>query len=200
MHQPTHTMRTEEVLLTELHHRFYNSLQVISSLAGRLMRIDLPPADRQQVAAELQERVATVGGLHRLLGRPQGGDLAPVCVELCRALASAYSREDARIDLFVQCPPVGAAAARGILLMLSELVTNAMKHTVADFPLSITVELLGKIDAYELSVVSAGRSRVDEPSRRPRVASELAEMLGGVLAVETACPYAVRVTLPRSCG
>ena len=190
----------QEVVLTELHHRFYNSLQVISSLAGGLMRSDLQPADQRRAAAELQQRVAVIGGLHRLLAQPQGGDLKPVCDDLCRTLASAFAREDARISVSVRCTATDASTARGLLLMVAELVTNAMKHTLPEFPLSIDVDLTGRIEAYELKVISAGVGRGAAPPGRPRVASELAELFGGSLAVETDRPYAVRVSLPRSCA
>ena len=201
MHQTAgHNIGVEEVLLTELHHRFYNSLQVISSLAGGLTRADLQPADQRLAAVELQQRVAVIAGLHRFLAQPQPGTLKAVCDDLCQTLASAFDREDARIGVSVRCPSANTSTARGLLLMLAELVTNAMKHTHPAFPLSIDVELTGGAATYDLKVTSAGRDRGGDPSRRPRVASELADRLGGILAVDPGCSHVVRVSLPRSCA
>ena len=87
----------------------------------------------------------------------KGCNLKPVRDDLCQILASAFAREDARFGVSVRCPSADASIARGLLLMLAELVTNAMKHTRPGFPLSIDAELLDDSATFDLKVTCPGR-------------------------------------------
>lgn len=66
----------------------------------------------------------------------------------------------------VSCLPAGCPRADDVALVVSELVTNAVLHSVAGLPggtVAIRVELQG--DAVAISVVDAGPRSV--PARRP---------------------------------
>ncbi|OUD00094.1 ATP-binding protein [Streptosporangium minutum] len=66
----------------------------------------------------------------------------------------------------VSCLPAGCPRADDVALVVSELVTNAVLHSVAGLPggtVAIRVELQG--DAVAISVVDAGPRPV--PARRP---------------------------------
>lgn len=184
-----------EVLLTELHHRFYNSLQVISSLAGGLARDGMCASNQRRAVDRLQSRIAVLGRLHRLLSEPHGTDLGRSCEVLCRTLASAFDREDALMRVVAPVGPVDAGVARGLLLLLSELVTNAMKHNSGDHPLQVSVEVSRSGECLDLVVTSSGHNRWGTAGGRPRVASELTERLGGVLTIAAGRKYVAHATL-----
>ncbi|MEG3177714.1 histidine kinase dimerization/phosphoacceptor domain -containing protein [Sphingomonas sp. RB3P16] len=188
-----------EVLITELHHRFYNSLQVISSLAGGLLRADLSALDQRRQAAELQERVVVIGQLYRLLSDKNETDFERSCEQLCEAVALVFAREDVRFRLAVDSGSIDAPSAEGLLLILTELVTNAIKHSVADAPILIEVDLAIKREGgYELTVKSPGDPRCGDDLRLPRVASQLARGLGGILTVDAKPKHVVHVQVPNS--
>lgn len=195
---PIRTDETQlhEVLITELHHRFYNSLQVLSSMANSLTRENLPTDAIRQTVTSLQRRIDIIGNLHRLLAEQHGADLGHSCASLCRTLAAAFDREDACLRLSVPPGTVDPSVGRGMMLMLAELVTNAMKHTPLQHPLSIDVTIVICDSEYELTVASCGQGRSVHGPTPPRVASQLADRFGGSLSIEVGARYVVQVRVP----
>jgi two-component sensor histidine kinase len=187
-----------EVLLIELHHRFYNSLQVISSLASRLTRGEMSSDMSRAAASQLQDRIFVLGKLHRLLAQPHGNNLKRSCEQLCRTLASAYDRDDVNLRLSLPTDPMSAGMCRGLMLMLAELVTNALKHAPLEVPLDLDVALTSSDLGYDLAVRSPGQADDVGLTVPPRVASQLAARFGGVLTVDTREGYRVHVTIPAN--
>lgn len=184
-------------LIDELHHRFYNSLQVISSLAGGLLRKDLAAPDHRHRALELQERVVVIGELYRLLSEKHGTHLERSCEQLCDAVALTFARKDVSFRLSIGSGSIDAQNADGMLLILTELITNAMKHSVACAPVLIEVDLaIHGNGGYNLAVTSPGDGRRGAV-KVPRIASQLALGLGGVLTVESKCKHVVHVQVPN---
>lgn len=188
-----------EVLIIEAHHRFFNSLQVITALANRLTRVGLPSEVLRLTAAEIVNRVSVLGEVHRLLARPHGLDLPTACETLCTTLASAYDRSDVKLHLSIPPLPMSASMSRGFMLLLSELTTNALKHSPIGVPFELDIILTGTASGYQLVVHSPRSSGGLNLTSKPRVASQLAMKLGGDLTIDTACGYLVRVSLPGEC-
>lgn len=195
-HLSSHVDELHEVLLIELHHRFYNSLQVISSLAGGLIRENASGSTSRRTALELQNRIAVIARLHRLLAEPQSEDLNQSCETLCRTLASAYDRCDLALQLSLPAVPMSSGHCRGFMLMLAELITNALKHAPADRPLKLEIELTSTTRGYELAVRNSGAHVASGCATAPRVGSQLASRFGGVLTADAHDGYNVRVTMP----
>lgn len=191
----SHRADMHEVLLIELHHRFYNSLQVISSLAGRLTRGETSDVSKL-AAAELQDRIGVLADLHRLLAEPHGDDLDVSCERLCRTLASAYDRRDVNLKMSLQTAPMSAGVCRGLMLMLAELMTNALKHAPSEIPLDLEIILRGSCQGYDLAVRSPSPEGRSASAMPPRIASQLAARFGGVLTADTRDGYNVHVTMP----
>jgi two-component sensor histidine kinase len=183
-----------EMLFRELHHRFYNSLQAISVMAGTTIRRGATP----EMLRALQDRIGALARIQRLLAEPVEANvsLAPACEALCADLLRAFDREDSlvevRMDAFGGDPIIG----RGILLLVVELVTNALKHARSGTPQRITISLAGAAKGFELVVRNTGSDATSAVAAKPAIAKSLARCLGGALAVRVGSDFEVRVALP----
>lgn len=178
-----------DLVLEELNHRFLNSLQIIATLAAVSPR-DGPVAPA--VGAKLSRLVGAIGALgqlHRLLARP-APPFEDGCAEVCAALTEAFGRR-VLLSMEVEDAPEDPRLSRGLLLLLTELVTNALKHGRGEV-LRLSVSLSRESRGWRLRVAS------DAPGQpgRPRVATALAEWLGGELSVVTDAGFAVSVAMP----
>jgi PAS domain S-box-containing protein len=135
-------LEAREVLLHEVNHRVKNSLQLVSSLLS-LQASRSADQDLRAGLAEARGRIGVVSQVHRRLyqagthGRID--DLASFLQELCDDTVAALDQEG-RISLEFAAPAdEGAGAERApidravpLALILSELVTNAVKYAFPD--------------------------------------------------------------------
>jgi two-component sensor histidine kinase len=185
----------QDVLLLELHHRFYNSLQILSAMTRGLVRSQVDSAPLHADAQRIQDRIAMLADLHRLLADPLrcSASLPAVCRDICERLQATFDRPDMRVTLSIARIEPATAPARGLILLLVELLTNAFKHGAKDGALA--VRLVAAKRGYRLVVHNLGPGRTI--ATLPRVATELAHCLGGTLAIDASNGYEVRVILPR---
>lgn len=94
--------------------------------------------------------------------------------------------------------PLSPELARSVLLILAELVTNAFKHSDAGASLELGIALAVLDDRWDLRVTSPGSGRIAGAAPPPRLASQLAASLGGMLEVQASCPFTVRVVAPMT--
>ena len=185
----------EDILLREMHHRFYNSLQVISSMASRMLR-ELPLGPIRVGIEDIQDRISILAQLHRLLAEPlvREGGLGLACEELCANLLLAFGRNDARLTFAVDRHPTPPMQARGIMLLVVELVTNALKHGAVDSDIMVSLE------RWQQGSLLIVRSETDKAvaACRPGIAAKLVESMGGTLSVTADDCFEVRVELPKS--
>lgn len=121
-------LREREVLLSEIHHRVKNNLQLVSSMLALQARSAGPEA--QHALAEGQRRIDSIALVHEQLYGSRnlsvvnfGQYIQALIPELCRGTAE---RIDVVLDLLdVELPPERAIPCG---LLVSELVTNALKH------------------------------------------------------------------------
>jgi two-component sensor histidine kinase len=122
----------KDLLMAEVHHRVKNSLQLVQGMLGLQARA----AAGSEAAAPLSEsaaRVRTIAALHDRLYRTNAGlevEVAPYLEGLAEDLrASVVSeREGRQIHLDVDAATWGAAEVTTLGLVLTELVTNALKY------------------------------------------------------------------------
>ncbi|MGE0383776.1 MAG: sensor histidine kinase [Gammaproteobacteria bacterium] len=122
------------VLLDEIHHRVKNNLQVISSL------LSLQSARAPQLRAALlesQARIRAMVLIHELLYEKQEFsrlDLAEYVRRLSALLLASLSVPRERVALRLDLQPVMLDLNRAVScgLLLSELLTNALKHAFPD--------------------------------------------------------------------
>lgn len=120
----------QTALLHELDHRVKNNLQLISSLMMMQARRAADPAVKAVVDGML-ERLNAVATVHRRLFRSEdvrGFDLSEFVGDLVSDLAYAAGRPELTFDLRLTAVQVPAAKATSLALLISELVTNAIRH------------------------------------------------------------------------
>jgi two-component sensor histidine kinase len=191
--------RDEFVLIRELTHRHFNGLQVIASAISRCGR-EPTLAQTQARLADLEERIAAHASLHRLLSdAPLPGLLETHCLALCFNLLRIFARED--VTPYVQIDGVELSAVQAFLtsLLVAELVTNALKHSLAQEDggtIWIDMRCVQQCEV-ELTVCDSSASSLGERAiHQPRIATALAQILSGRIDVLRDDGYVTRVRFP----
>jgi two-component sensor histidine kinase len=130
------SLAEKEVLLKEVHHRVKNNLQVISSLL-HLQSKQIKDPEALGMFLESQYRVRSMALVHERLY--QSEDLSGVnAAEYFRDLASylhrSYGATSSQVSLKVDVDPIslGIDVAIPCGLIISELVSNSLKHAFPD--------------------------------------------------------------------
>lgn len=159
------SLRDKEVLLQEIHHRVKNNLQVISSLLYHQSTRE----DDDRVTAALNEsrdRIQAMGLIHEQLY--QSDDLRHIdgvgyLKRITDSLSAAYLGRDSEVVITTrgQAPAIDLETAMPIGIIVSELVTNALKYAFNGRGHGhVTVELTGASDPsgtdYEITVSDDG--------------------------------------------
>ena len=203
------SLREKEALLREIHHRVKNNLQIVCSLL-KLNSRGLRDAEAQRVFENTRHRVKAMALVHETLY--QSGDLAGIdfsryIPRLADQLLHAYglSRAQVRVSLDVERLVLPIDTAIPCALMLTELISNAAKHSfVAAGGGRLEIALRRAADPCWLLQVknSAGgaASNVCPPAGTSSFGLELvnllAEQLSGSLEIERAPAFSVSVTFP----
>lgn len=129
------SLQEKEILLREIHHRVKNNLQTIASLLYLQTRYTNQP-DALEALQNSYDRVQSMALIHQHLY--QNTDLGHIDLEqyiahLLQQLRQSY-RSDARIRFFADIEPVqfNLDTVIPIGLIITELVSNAMKHAFPD--------------------------------------------------------------------
>ncbi len=184
---------TKEMLLRELNHRVKNSLQIVANLLI-LEEARSRNADLRSVLTEIRGRLDAISLIHRRLYQAdyEGHfDAASTLTELCENLLAVADTGN-RIQFRLEVQPVQVTVDQGITLMLlvNELVTNAVKH---GFPKgrsgTLWVRLVRRGAHAVLEVeddgVGFGKSDQSGDGLGLRLSRQMAGELGGRLEVVT---------------
>lgn len=163
----------KEILLREVHHRVNNNLQVIASLLRMQTDAcpDHPLVDALRVS---QHRVESMALIHAQLYDSadfRDVEFAGYAAQLAGNLLLSYGIDQARIRLRVELGPLklGVDQAIPLGLILSELISNALKHAFPEGRTgSITIEGGRHGDRIELAVRDDGVGIVKSPELRQR--------------------------------
>jgi len=184
------------ILLEELNHRFLNSFQVIASLAARCGRAKSIAAVRS-ILNDLEHRVVAFGTLHRMLAFPvRGQTMEAHCRSLCDLVVRAFGRQD-RVSLRIVDVHLSAKQATRIPIIVVEMVTNVLKHSLAGQPAGlIEVELTAGRLTLELNVRDIGGvpPLMVQPSR---TVEALAASLDGSASTFERGGYVASMSIPR---
>jgi two-component sensor histidine kinase len=125
-------MGEEMVLLAEFNHRLCNTLQIIAAAIDQC-RKDLRDRADMTSLVNLEGRLTALGRMHRLLSRPAPHvGLEEHCRSVCILLLQAFGREDVTPCVVMEDTTLSAAQAYSLPLVVVELVTNVLKHSLAD--------------------------------------------------------------------
>jgi two-component sensor histidine kinase len=139
----------KDMLLREVHHRVKNNLQIITSLLN-IHDKQIQNNDPHKVINDIRMRVRALALVHRYLY--EGSDvrlmnLKPFLTELAQMLVNSLSSPDRRISLNLDIPDVPVQAERGVSigLLVTEAITNSLKHAFPDNrPGRITLQVIRK--------------------------------------------------------
>jgi two-component sensor histidine kinase len=189
----------EFVLLRELNHRHFNGLQAIANSISRCGR-EPTLAQTHARLADLEERIAAHASLHRLLSdAPLPGLLEIHCLALCFNLIRMFGRED--VTPYVHTDEVELSAVQAFLmsLLVAELVTNVLKHSLAQEQggtIWIDMRCVQQSEV-ELTVCDSSKVSLDDRAiREPRIATALVQILSGKIDVLRDDGYVTRVRFP----
>lgn len=150
----------KDLMMREIDHRVRNSLTLIYTLLTLHRR---QVADNPDLALHLDDaahRVLTVAKVHERLYRSETLDQVEIggyVRELCRDLAGSLARGNEAF-VRVQTTPLTVPGEKAILigLILTELVTNALKYAGVNATAPVTVSLGRSSDKLCLSVADQG--------------------------------------------
>ncbi|MCF7760876.1 MAG: hypothetical protein K9M98_10260 [Cephaloticoccus sp.] len=153
------SLREQEALLKEVHHRVKNNLQVINSLL-RLESSRHPEPGTKTVLREMQGRIHSMALLHESLyrtGNYAAVNLADYLRQLATRLIHGHTPTTQLVKLALDINPVmvGMEEAIPCGLIVNELLTNALKHGFADGRNgTVSLMLTGELDGRVLLRVS----------------------------------------------
>lgn len=166
-----HTNNAEkDTYLKEIHHRIKNNLTIISSIFS--LRSGQTTGESNDVLRESQNRLRAVALLHEILYESK--DLSLISFELyvkklTDALFQIYqvNREKVSLELNIQEGKVKAEIGMNLALIINELITNSLKHGLANSESgSIRVHFTKENDILILEVSDSGNGLPEESIRK----------------------------------
>ena len=154
----TASLREKEILLREIHHRVKNNMQILTSLL-RLQTRQTDSLELRQVLQESEARIRSMGLLHEKLYQSESvstidmqGYLRTLTAELIRTNTPTGTRREVKLN--VGNVNLGLDTALPCGLIITELVTNALKYAFPDRPTgTIYVSLAADVAPEDFSLV-----------------------------------------------
>jgi light-regulated signal transduction histidine kinase (bacteriophytochrome) len=159
----------KDLLMREVHHRVQNSLQLVNSMLRLQEGETTDPAVATRFA-EARRRILAVSATHRRLWRSdqiQSVRFDTYLRELRDDLVEEWGRVwDGHLRIRAEPMPVPTDAAVSLALVVTELLTNAVKHAYQGAPGPIDVTVAGGPNGSIRIVVAdqgGGMERVERP-------------------------------------
>lgn len=155
--------KVKETLLSEIHHRVKNNLQIISSLINIKLRSSNP--ETSEALKRINGRILSMGLVHEKLYQKENVRtvrLDNYLAELGAHLLESFSEQNNSIRLNLDCDPVEADIESVLVcgLIGNELLTNSMKYAFVDYQsereISIRLKIVG-FGQYELVFADNGQ-------------------------------------------
>lgn len=179
----------QRTMFQELQHRVANNMAFVAALLHLQRRkVTADPASAGSALDEAQSRIETMSRIHRRLYDPASVDLpvAQYFQEICSDLLQATGARN--IVCLVNMPAITLDIARltTLSLLVTELVTNSLKHAFTDNGGTITLKLEQLDPAHLALTVSdngrglpAGADLANSKGLGTRIVQSLATQLGG---------------------
>lgn len=203
-------LKEKDLLLSEIHHRVKNNLQIVTSLID-LQRTKITDPVVLEMITETQNRIESMALIHQTMYQSDdftGVDLATFLENLAPVLLQSYSVNTDRITLDIDtCNvllPINIAIPCG--LIVNELVSNALKHAFPDnrrgeIRISLSID---RANYIRLEVTDDGMGidplidLKNSTSLGLKLVTLLADQLGGQLAISRKNPTEFVVRFPST--
>lgn len=201
-------LKEKETLLSEVHHRVKNNLQIIDSLLG-LKSSQVHDPTTLTILRDSQNRVRSMALIHQMLYQTKDFarvDFTEVCNTLARNLMSSYGAEPVRVRVIQNTGsillPMSTAIPLGLLV--NELVSNVLKHAYPEGQSGeACVELKALLNGdLELSVsdegvgLPEGGDANDSSTLGLQLVRVLSEQISGELQIRRKHPTRFTLTIP----
>ncbi len=209
----TDALKTNELLMKEIHHRVKNNLQIVSSLL-RIQTHFLDDEKGKKALTDIQNRVLAMALVHQNLY--QGAKVSEVSVgeylkNLTSSLQQSFEDPDEPIDFKYQIEDIAVPAdmAVNLGLIANELVTNALKHA---FPrgfkdkreISLCLEANEEVISFGVQDNGVGFGHADI-GKTPlasgygwKLVESITKSMQGSVLVKNGVGTKIELTLPRS--
>lgn len=155
------SLTEKEILLSEIHHRVKNNLQIISSLLN-LQKGYVEGEESVNILKESQGRVRTMAMIHEKLYQSPTFSNVPIkeyVIELVSSILYSYgiSKDMVHQEFDVEDLKVDIDTALPLGLIINELVTNSMKYAFPQKRGTLKIQFkLRSNDDYQLVVADDG--------------------------------------------
>lgn len=201
----TRALTQRDLLLREVYHRVKNNLQVVDSLlVMRSLKFTDPQA--REGLQELRYRIFTLGLVHQqLMGSSdlKTFDIGQFLTALSDNIVGGAADDRIKLTVDACTLDVGMDFALPMGLLLTEIVTNSLKHAFPDGEgtINVTLRADGK-EGLALTVADNGRGYAQASAPAERVGSgssiirKLVAQLGGRLEVRSGAGTVTEIRLP----
>lgn len=200
------SLREKNILLKEVHHRVKNNLQLISSIMNMQIR-QAKTEDSNFMLRRLQERILSLATVHKNLYQNDNlvrVDASILLRESVNQLLSVGLPSGAKVNVVQDYEPISLEAddAAPLTLLVSEAVTNALKHVPKDGPTpgEVVIRLVSEQDSHaRLSITNtSGETPQDAGTGLgSRLIDAFARQLNGTIRVEeTPENYRLEISFP----
>jgi PAS domain S-box-containing protein len=201
-------LKEKEVLLSEIHHRVKNNLQVVQSLLRMSVR-SLPPGKARAAAKATIQRIHAMALVHERLYRTRDVASLPLSDylrDLFNGVVASNSAPSGRIQLRLETEeiPLTLDLAIPFGLLANELISNCFKHAFPHGRKGTVGFSVHRVDGVVRMVVSDDGVGLPErfnaaacPSMGLKLAASLAHQLGGRLRFTSASGCRVESDLKR---
>lgn len=194
----------QRLLVQEASHRVKNSLAMVSSLL-RLQARNGASEETALALGEAEARITTIAEAHDQLWRSSVAgeiEIRDFLVDLCARLQQQSGAVHLECDIASLAMTAERAIATGLLV--TELVTNAIKYAYPDGAGTVTITLTAEGAAFILCVSDGGRCLPDDfdlknagrSSLGMRMIDSLCRQLRASIEIDTAVGTTFRIKVP----
>lgn len=201
----TKALEERSLLLREVYHRVKNNLQVVDSML-MIQALKITDPEARKALTELRSRVFALGLVHQQLMESSDlrtFEIGPFLADLSANIIDSVA--DDRVSLTVDASPlqVGLDFAVPLGLLVTEIVTNSLKHAFPDGSGQIAVQL--RVDTGKqvvLTVADNGVGRAGDvqapakPGSGSSIINKLVAQLTGQIAVHSDAGTKTEIILP----
>ncbi len=193
-----------ETLLSEIHHRVKNNLQVISSLLS-IQSDQLNDKNAKMAVLEGQSRVQAMGLIHENIYKTENFafiNMREYVTKLSESLVGSYGMQNkVRIILEIDNASVDVDTAIPLGLMINELATNSLKHAFKGISQPV-IKIVMNVAADKLyvEVSDNGRGYLIPTGRESfglRLVKELASQLAGAVHLKTDSGFTASIEIKK---